>query len=165
MNILKNLVYSFDLICSHFSFQVVVSPASYASFAGIIGCVFYALAAGIPVMIIAFFGHSVSDRYPNCQSVGDFIHIRYGPTARLLVSFLTLFNMCIALLAEYTTIGSLFQGFVGTVNYPIIIVVGVITMVYTAYGGLLVSIATDQAPSRPPSLRYSSPPSIFSPPP
>jgi amino acid permease len=88
---------------------VVVSPASYASFAGIIGCVFYALAAGIPVMIIAFFGQSVSERYPSCQSVGDFIHLRFGPTARLLVSMLTLFNMCIAMLAEYTTIGTLFQ--------------------------------------------------------
>ena len=92
-----------------FGFQVVVSPASYASFAGIIGCAFYALASGIPVMIIAFFGQSISERYPSCQSVGDFIHLRFGPTARLLVSSLTLFNMCIAMLAEYTTIGSLFQ--------------------------------------------------------
>ena len=97
-------------------------------------------------MIIAFFGQTITERYPTCQSVGDFIHLRYGPTARVLVSFLTLFNMCVAMLAEYTTIGSLFQGFVDTVNYPIIIIVGVITMIYTAYGGLLVSIATDQAP-------------------
>jgi Na+/proline symporter len=33
---------------------------------------------------------------------------------------------------------------VGSVNYPIIIVVGILTLIYTAYGGLAVSILTDQ---------------------
>lgn len=50
-----------------------------------------------------------------------------------------------AVLAEYTTIGILFKYFVGSVDYPIIIVVGVLTMIYTAYGGLYISIITDQA--------------------
>eukprot|EP00287_Rhodomonas_sp_CCMP768_P019405 CAMPEP_0202829510 /NCGR_PEP_ID=MMETSP1389-20130828/15563_1 /ASSEMBLY_ACC=CAM_ASM_000865 /TAXON_ID=302021 /ORGANISM="Rhodomonas sp., Strain CCMP768" /LENGTH=606 /DNA_ID=CAMNT_0049503071 /DNA_START=36 /DNA_END=1857 /DNA_ORIENTATION=+ len=52
--------------------------------------------------------------------------------------------MSIFMLAEFTTIGGLFQDFVGSVNSPIIIVVGVLTTAYTAYGGLLVSIVTDQ---------------------
>ncbi len=55
-----------------------------------------------------------------------------------------LLNMSIAMLAEYTVIGSLFKDFVGSVAYPMIIVVGVLTMIYTAYGGLLISILTDQ---------------------
>jgi hypothetical protein len=42
---------------------------------------------------------------------------------------ITLFNMGIFLLAELTTIGSLFADFVGDRGYPIIIVVGVITSV------------------------------------
>ena len=46
--------------------------------------------------------------------------------------------------AEYTTIGSLFQDFVGSVNWPIIITVGIVTMIYTMYGGLYISIVTDQ---------------------
>jgi Na+/proline symporter len=33
---------------------------------------------------------------------------------------------------------------VGSVNYPVIIVVGILTMAYTAYGGLFISIITDQ---------------------
>jgi hypothetical protein len=49
-----------------------------------------------------------------------------------------------ALLAEFTTIGTIFQAYVGSVAYPMIIVVGVLTLAYTAYGGLLVSIYTDQ---------------------
>lgn len=49
-----------------------------------------------------------------------------------------------AVLAEYTTIGILFKYFVGSVDYPIVIVVGVLTMFYTAYGGVYISIVTDQ---------------------
>ncbi len=48
------------------------------------------------------------------------------------------------MLAEYTTIGILFKYFVGSVDYPIVIVVGVLTMFYTAYGGVYISIVTDQ---------------------
>ena len=33
-----------------------------------------------------------------------------------------------------------------SVNYPVIIVVAVLTTGYTAYGGVLVSIVTDQVP-------------------
>jgi Na+/proline symporter len=68
---------------------------------------------------------------------------RYGPIAKTIVFLIAMFNMCIALLAEYTTIGSIFSDFVGSVSYGIIIVVGVLTLAYTAYGGLAVSIATD----------------------
>lgn len=32
----------------------------------------------------------------------------------------------------------------GTLDWPIIVTVGVLTLIYTAYGGLAVSIATDQ---------------------
>ncbi len=46
--------------------------------------------------------------------------------------------------AEYTTIGSLFKDFVGTLAWPAIVTVGIVTMVYTTYGGLAISIITDQ---------------------
>ncbi len=48
------------------------------------------------------------------------------------------------MLAEFTTIGTLFQSFVGDRSYPMIIVVGVLTTTYTTYGGLAISIITDQ---------------------
>lgn len=47
-------------------------------------------------------------------------------------------------MAEYSTIGSIFTSYVGSVAYPMVVVIGVLTMAYTAYGGLLVSIYTDQ---------------------
>ena len=52
------------------------------------------------------------------------------------------------MLAEYTVIGALFKDYVGSENYPMVIVVGILTMAYTAYGGLYVSILTDQIQAR-----------------
>ncbi|KAJ1483003.1 hypothetical protein T484DRAFT_1623466, partial [Baffinella frigidus] len=122
----------------------ITAPADYASFAGWLGGMMYALATGLPLIFIAFFGQMIKDKYPRACSVGDYVALRFGPAARFLVTLVALFNMLIFMLAEFTTIGSLFADFVGSVNYPIIIVVAVLTTAYTAYGGVLVSIVTDQ---------------------
>ncbi|GFR42610.1 hypothetical protein Agub_g3541 [Astrephomene gubernaculifera] len=83
--------------------------------------------------------------HPDVCTMPDFVGKRFGPVARTLVTIITLFNMSIAMLAEYITIGLLFKLFVGSVDYPIVIVVGILTMLYTAYGGVYISIITDQA--------------------
>ena len=46
--------------------------------------------------------------------------------------------------AEYTAVGALFNDFLSTPAFVPIIVIGCITMLYTAVGGLYVSIVTDQ---------------------
>jgi Na+/proline symporter len=76
--------------------------------------------------------------------MSDFMGWRFGPVAKTLVVLVAMFNMSIAMLAEYTTIGTIFSDFVGSVSFPIIIIIGVLTLLYTAAGGLAVSIATDQ---------------------
>eukprot|EP00899_Mesostigma_viride_P007857 jgi/Mesvir1/17072/Mv15260-RA.1 len=123
---------------------IIVGPASYAPWAGIIGVVFYAVATGIPVLLIAALGAVIQRRHPHIVSLSDFIGKRWGYSAQTGVVILTLFNMGVGMTAEYTTIGALFKDFVGGKATPIIIIVGVLTMAYSAYGGLAVSIFTDQ---------------------
>lgn len=77
-------------------------------------------------------------------SLSDFAGKRYGHGTRVFVIILSIFNMCIALIAEYTAIGDLFEFYVGTSRIGIVLLVAVITSVYTSAGGLLVSIWTDQ---------------------
>lgn len=154
-------------------------------------------------------------------SLSDFVGWRFGPVAKTLVALIALFNMCIVLLAEYTTIGeggvgwlvgrgwlwgpdglgaaesaaigslllgrappgscfafnksdrshysppkdpslplckpnpphpypphppkgSIFTDFVGSVSWGVILTVATVTMLYTSYGGLVVSIATGE---------------------
>ncbi|GLC41104.1 hypothetical protein PLESTB_001792000 [Pleodorina starrii] len=123
----------------------ITAPPSFAVYTGIVGLAMYAFASGIPVLIIALFGSRIQSMHPDVCTMPDFVGKRFGPVARTLVVIISLFNMSIALLAEYTTIGILFKYFVGSVDYPIIIVVGILTMIYTAYGGVYISIITDQA--------------------
>jgi Na+/proline symporter len=122
----------------------IATPGSYAGFAGIVGVVVYALACGFPILMIAFFGNKITAAMPHVYSMSDFMGWRYGPIAKTISVLLCMFNLSIFLLAEFTTIGSLFKDFVGSISWGIIIVVGVLTLAYTAYGGLLVSLVTDQ---------------------
>lgn len=77
--------------------------------------------------------------------MNDFAGRMYGRSVQLFVVVLSLVNMTVSLIAEYTAIGDLFEHYVGGERISIIIVVGVITAMYTASGGLLVSIVTDRA--------------------
>lgn len=49
-----------------------------------------------------------------------------------------------ALTVEYTTVGALFSQVIPSTAIPIVIIIGVVASIYTAYGGLHVSIITDQ---------------------
>lgn len=122
----------------------ITTPANYATWAGWIGMTFYALACGIPIIVLAFFGDFVREKYPTAGSLGDVIVMRFGPAMRWCTCVVALFNMAIFMLAEFTTIGALFKDFVGSEAWPIIAVMAVLTTTYSAYGGLLVSIVTDQ---------------------
>lgn len=45
--------------------------------------------------------------------------------------------------------GDLFEIVIGTLRLPIVVIIGITSSVYTAYGGLYVSIITDQAAATP----------------
>ncbi|GFH13867.1 uncharacterized protein HaLaN_09825 [Haematococcus lacustris] len=122
----------------------LVAPSQFAIFTGIVGLAMYAFSAGFPILLVALFGNRIQAMHPDVVSISDFAGKRFGPVFRSVVVLVALLNMAIGTLAEYTTMGSLFKDFVGSVNYPVIIVVGVLTMSYTAYGGLYISILTDQ---------------------
>ncbi len=69
---------------------------------------------------------------------------------------LMLLNMGIAMTAEYTAVGDLFELVVGTTRVPIVVIIGVVSMLYTAYGGLYVSIITDQWQARACCTSYTT---------
>jgi Na+/proline symporter len=102
------------------------------------------LSATRSLIPLALTGNMVREKYPTAGALGDVIVMRFGPAMRWCTCVVALFNMAIFMLAEFTTIGALFADFVGSTAYPIIIVMAVLTTVYSAYGGLLVSIVTDQ---------------------
>lgn len=119
--------------------------ASYVVNAGIVGLVFYSIACGFPLLLIAYVGCVVRNRYPHILSLGDFVRSRYGRVVQWYVSALLVFNMAIALAAEYTAFGNLFDYVVGGSRIPAVVTVAFVTSLYTAIGGLYVSMITDAA--------------------
>ena len=144
--------------------RAVTFPAYYASYAGWLGLLFYALSCGGPIMLVALIGPSVRRRWPEACSLGDFIHYRYnpilfpltcaasarpprqishptlsrksphalrrfGPTAKVFVSCIVVFNMAMAMLAEYMAIGAIFRDFVGSTIYPLISTTALLSLV------------------------------------
>eukprot|EP00668_Euglena_longa_P010719 GGOE01012996.1.p1 GENE.GGOE01012996.1~~GGOE01012996.1.p1 ORF type:complete len:523 (-),score=81.72 GGOE01012996.1:163-1731(-) len=94
--------------------------------------------------MIAYAGPLIDRNLPRALSLSEYSGWRFGVVAQIGVTLLAILNMSIFMLSEFVTIGTLFGVYVGSVGYPIIIVVGLLTLTYTTFGGLLVSVATDQ---------------------
>eukprot|EP00201_Polytomella_parva_P018345 CAMPEP_0175050242 /NCGR_PEP_ID=MMETSP0052_2-20121109/7157_1 /TAXON_ID=51329 ORGANISM="Polytomella parva, Strain SAG 63-3" /NCGR_SAMPLE_ID=MMETSP0052_2 /ASSEMBLY_ACC=CAM_ASM_000194 /LENGTH=612 /DNA_ID=CAMNT_0016314437 /DNA_START=29 /DNA_END=1867 /DNA_ORIENTATION=- len=122
----------------------IAGPSQFAYYTGIIGLLMYAISAGFPLLVLSICGAYLQAKYPHVCTVGDYSGVRFGPTLRGFVVAIVLLAMSIGMLAEFIAMGAIFRDFVGSVDYPIIITVGIITLCYTAYGGLYVSIITDQ---------------------
>ncbi|KAG0196168.1 hypothetical protein BGX28_010497 [Mortierella sp. GBA30] len=124
---------------------VIFAMPAYVVSAGIVGLVAYSVSCGLPIFIVARVGAVLRRKYPGVLSLGDFVQWRFGFIPMIIVTVVMLLNMFLALCAEYTAIGNLFEQVIGGPRPPIILVVAVVTSVYTAVGGLYVSILTDVA--------------------
>ncbi|KAF9174527.1 hypothetical protein BGX21_000899 [Mortierella sp. AD011] len=122
---------------------VIFSMPAYVVSAGMVGLVAYSISCGLPIVIVAYVGAVLHRKYPGVLSLGDFVQWRFGTIPTIIVTVVMLFNMFIALCAEYTSIGNLMELVIGAPRLPIVICVAVVTSVYTAAGGLYVSILTD----------------------
>jgi SSS family solute:Na+ symporter len=125
---------------------VIAAVPDFAFYGGILGLFWYAVAAGLPLVLIGLWGNKVQAMFPKVLSLSDFCRLRFGRATLSLCVLLTLFNMSIASSAEYTTISSLLSDFVGLGSYDVLVVLllGVVTLTYTTAGGLSVSILTDR---------------------
>ncbi|KAF8931651.1 hypothetical protein EDD21DRAFT_341228 [Dissophora ornata] len=124
---------------------VMFSMPAFVVSAGIVGLAAYSFSCGLPIIIVARVGAVLHRKYPNVLSLGDFVQLRFGTIPTIIVTLVMLLNMFIALCAEYTAIGNLMELVVGGSRLPIVLCVATVTSIYTAAGGLYVSILTDVA--------------------
>lgn len=78
--------------CSVGSWCIAAVPA-FAVYTGIVGLTMYAIGSGLPALIICLCGAQVLRLHPNVVSIGDFAGKRFGPTVKLVVVLIVLFNM------------------------------------------------------------------------
>lgn len=158
---------SFSFYAGSMGSWAVTAPGNFACTGGLLGLTSYSLAAGAPIVIVAYAGTVARSADPEACSLPDFLRRRFrgtgasersslmpepegswaGSAIAALASCVTLFVMAIAMLAEYASLGSLFRSYVGVGGalacLPTLILAG-LTMSYTVAGGLYVSILTDR---------------------
>jgi Na+/proline symporter len=111
---------------------------------GVVGLFTYSFFSGFPFLIIAYAGTYIKKRFPKVLSIGSYAKWRFGTVFQTWVTINVLFNLGIALSVEYTAIGSLAVDYLGIQRWVPIVLVGLVTMLYTAVGGLYIALITDQ---------------------
>ncbi len=132
------------LIASMFGTWVLMSPGEAGANFGVISLVGYALGmALIPVMFM-FVGPRIRQLMPNGHSITEYVRHRFGDSAFISIAVVIIFVMGIFIAAEMTAITTAVTILTGTPAWLTALGVGVVVVIYTAYGGLRVSIHTDR---------------------
>lgn len=122
---------------------ILFTPPEAGSIGGISTIIGYALGAAGLYIAFAILSPKVRGYLPEGSTISDFAMKRYGSKMYLLTVLLSIFYMLIHLIAELTAIAQVaFQ----LAEIPLIftaLLIGVSTMIYTAYGGLKASMFTD----------------------
>lgn len=122
----------------------IASPPTFAATHGYLGLLGFAIATAIPIIIMARLGERVQAQLHDPFSLVHYVRMRFGSTSQLFVSALCFLSSATALLVEYMVLGSVFHNFLKVSPLLATLLIGFFTLLYTSYGGLSVSILTDQ---------------------
>ncbi|KAJ1961935.1 hypothetical protein GGI12_002964 [Dipsacomyces acuminosporus] len=111
--------------------------------AGITGVFAYAFGWASPLFLIALVGPLFRKHNSKQWSLSAFVRERFGRTLHFIFILISVFYIGIYMVSELTTISSVYQ-LLTPLNplYPMIIIC-VITTIYTAFGGVFASLMTD----------------------
>jgi|AntRauTorcE11898_2_1112593.scaffolds.fasta_scaffold00350_18 Na+/proline symporter len=123
---------------------ILFAPPEVGAFVGPVALAGYALGAALPFIVFAALGPLIRKRMPKGRSISEFTEQRFGKGMRRWVSVISVLYMACFLAAELTAIGSI-TGLLSDLNGQIVIIgIAVTTLIYTTWGGLRASLATDR---------------------
>lgn len=131
------------LVASGLGAWILFSPAETGTWAGIVGLIGYSIGSAAPLLTFIFIGARLKRLMPSGHSLTEFVRIRYGVVAHIMVLLVMIFYMFIFLSAELTGISQAVNLLGGTPLVFTASVVGILTVIYTAFGGIKASIFTD----------------------
>ena len=132
-----------SLVASALGAWILFGPASAATWGGIGAVIGYSLGTAFPMIAFIFLGTKIRKVFPRGHTLTEFIHYKFGKKLFKLILILTVFYMFIFLCAEVTAVSMLVNYISGTPLWLTATLVIITTLVYTLYGGLRVSILTD----------------------
>ncbi|XKH02453.1 sodium:solute symporter [Marinobacter nauticus] len=123
---------------------ILFAPPEVGAFVGPVALAGYALGAALPFIVFAALGPLIRKRMPQGRSINEFAEQRFGKVMRHWVSLVSVLYMLCFLAAELTAIGSI-TALLSELNGDLVIIgVAVTTLIYTTWGGLRASLATDR---------------------
>ena len=132
------------LIASALGAWILFAPAETGAGSGIIALVGYGLGSAAPLLAFIVIGTRMRRLMPEGHSITEFVWHRFGPTMYYFTMMVVIFYMFIFLCAELTGIALAVNLIGGTPLVVTAIVVGLLTVIYTAYGGMRASLFTDR---------------------
>ena len=104
----------------------------------------YAISAATPFLLLYFLGPKIANLVPGGATLPQFINIRYGRKAQIVVSLVAIIYMSAFLVAEFASINFLFPSIAEVSGLRIMILVGAFTYAYLKKSGFKASYITDK---------------------
>ncbi len=123
---------------------ILFVPPEIGAFVGPVAVVGYALAAALPLLVLAACGPAIRRRLPEGRTIAEYAQERFGAGLRLWVTALSVLYMLCFITAELTAIGAITAMLSELPGSTVILAVAVTTLTYTAWGGLRASLNTDR---------------------
>ena len=132
-----------SLTASALGAWILFGPVSAATWGGIGSIIGYSLGTAFPMFFLIYLGKKIRKEFPGGSSLIEFMRKKFGKSLFKLILLMTIFYMFIFLCAEVTAVSVLINYISGTELWITALVVLISTLIYTLYGGLRVSIFTD----------------------
>ncbi len=135
---------SLSFYASGMGLWILTAPAEVAWWGLGYDVIGYAISAATPFLLLYFLGPKIANLVPGGATLPQFINIRYGRTAQIVVSLVAIIYMSAFLVAEFASINFLFPSIAEVSGLRIMIFVGVFTYAYLKKSGFKASYITDK---------------------
>ena len=132
------------LVASVIGAWILFSPAEAGTWAGIVALIGYGVGQAAPLAAFVILGPRMRRLMPDGHSLTEYVWHRFGPAMYVFALVVILFYMFIFLSAELTGFALAFNIVADTPLAVTAVIVGALTVAYTAYGGIRASIFTDR---------------------
>ncbi len=132
-----------SIIASALGAWILFGPVAAATWGGVGAVIGYALGTAFPMIFLIYLGKKIRTDFPKGSSLVEYMRKKFGKSLFKLILLMTIFYMFIFLCAEVTAIAVLINYLSGTELWITALIVLISTLTYTLYGGLRVSIFTD----------------------
>ncbi|MBW3576339.1 MAG: sodium:solute symporter [Actinobacteria bacterium] len=123
---------------------ILFAPPEVGAGVGLVAALGYAIGAAAPLVVFALLGGRLRAVAPRGHGLTEFVRLRFGRTFHAYVVAISILYMLIFVTAELTAVGAVAAITAGIAPWVATVGVALVTLAYTAYGGLRASLRTDR---------------------